>query len=285
MKNNIRKLSNLIKDYNTNIWNSLNKTATNVISQYQQQLRKQIEKSSTLKQLQTVPLQPQKPIPNKMIHWWEWYQQLIGLNSVEEARQKVIMLQNKLVKSHEMRSNVGQMALLKNNRMREIYDQLLRIRRDDPNYVNLTIEENKNLQEQKLISEQLQLIEREEKDIFMHFTIAINEYQAAQALNAQKFKYLSFLASAIVGLLSLIMSLVYNGRRTKEMNRMLAEISERNEASFKNYWNTVKETLEDKMQKTTETHKTDEGQSEWLNYLKKASYVFSVYVLLKGIMS
>lgn len=281
MKNNIRKLSNLIKDYNINIWNSLSKTVANVISQYQQQLSQHIETSSTLQQLKTVPPQPQKPIPKKMIHWWEWYQHLIGLNSVEEARQKVIMLQNELMKSHEMRNNLSQMALLKNNRMREIYDQLLRIRRDDPNYVNLTIEENKNLQEQKLVNERLQLIEREERDFFMHFTIAINEYQAAQALNAQKLKYLSFLASAIVGLLSLIMSIVYNDIRRKEMNRVLAEINEKNEASFKNYYNILKQTLENKVQNTTETN---EGQSGWLNYLKKASYVFSVFYLLKGII-
>jgi len=117
--------------------------------------------------------------------------------------------------------------------LQNIYGELIQTKRDDPKYVNLTIMENKNLQEQKIVIDQLGLLEKEERDNFMQLATAIKEYHDSQNLNAQRYKYLSILASAVIAIVSLIVSLVsimLNNNRILNIRNTIKETQEKNQA-------------------------------------------------------
>lgn len=196
-----------------------------------------------MQSLQSASLEASAPVPKMLINWWQWYQKLIGLDIVEVAKQSVIDIQKTLFKCQEERRDLSRLAASKNQRLKEIYSELLHIRRDDPKYVELTIQENRTLQEQLKINEELSFIEKEERDYFTQLATAIKEYHDAQNMNAQNYKYLSIVASISVALVSLLGTIVYNNKRIADMNRSISDAQIKNENMFKMYF----EMLESKL--------------------------------------
>ncbi|KAK2574908.1 hypothetical protein KPH14_002599 [Odynerus spinipes] len=296
MANNSGKFAKAIYDklYKYNALSNLTKVIGNVKERTQMQLNNSLANSTILQELRTIPLKPTNPLPRSLIDWWQWYQHLIGLNTVEKARQQVILIQDNLRKCQEMRRLLRQQAFMINNKTKEIYDELLRTRRDDPKYVSLTIMENKNLQEQSTVTEQLNLLEQEEKDYFVHLTTAINEYQDAQALNAQKYKYLSVVASAIAAILSLICSMIYNNKRINNIKLIISEMQEKNESTIVNCFNNLEEHVKEKLSRLESTINTDkqitpiettkQSENKWVSIIKRTTYVFSILLMLKGLL-
>lgn len=126
-----------------------------------------------------------------------------------------------------------------NDKLKEIYGELVQTRRDDQKYVQLTILENKGLQEQTRIGVQLNQLENEERDHFTQLATAIKEYHDSQAMNAQKYKYLSILASAFLAILSLSGSMIYNNRRIADVRNVIAEAQKNNDETFWRCFNTL----------------------------------------------
>ena len=126
------------------------------------------------------------------------------------AKQQVMSAQDKLFNCQDGRRHLNRQATIINDKLKEVYSELIQTKRDDPKYVQLTIVENKGLQEQARIMSQLNLLDKEEKDHFTQLATAIKEYHDSQTMNAQKYKYLSILASAGLAIISLIGSMIYN---------------------------------------------------------------------------
>jgi len=144
----------------------------------------------------------------------------------------VIDLQNKLFECQDKRRLLNKSMTDITHILQHIYGELIQTKRDDPKYVNLTIMENKNLQEQKIVIDQLGLLEKEERDNFMQLATAIKEYHDSQNLNAQRYKYLSILASAIIAIVSLIVSLIsimLNNNRILNIRNTIKETQEKNQ--------------------------------------------------------
>jgi len=172
-------------------------------------------------------------LPKNIIKWWQWYNHLTGLDTVEISKRQVIDLQNKLFECQDKRKVLNKNITDITHILQHIYGELIQTKRDDPKYVNLTIMENKNLQEQKIVLDQLALLEKEERDNFIQLATAIKEYHDSQNLNAQRYKYLSILASAIIAIVSLIVSLVsimLNNNRILNIRNTIKETQEKNQA-------------------------------------------------------
>lgn len=120
------------------------------------------------------------------------------------------------------RRDLTRQATNVNEKLKLIYSELIQTKRDDPKFVQLTILENKGLQDQSKLTEQLNLLEKEERDYFTQLATAIKEYHDSQAMNAQNYKYLSIAASAAIAVVSLIGSMVYNNKRIVDIRNLIA---------------------------------------------------------------
>ncbi|XP_076162806.1 uncharacterized protein LOC143144364 [Ptiloglossa arizonensis] len=211
----------------------------NVVASKYYAVAKQINSDITLIQnLNAARLQP-SPLPNKVVKWMQWYQQLTGLDAVELAKHQVISAQDKLFKCQDDRRALNRQATTINDKLKEVYSELIQTKRDDPKYVQLTIRENKYLQDQAKIISQLNLLETEEKDHFTQLATAIKEYHDSQTMNGQKYKYLSILASSILAIISLVGSMIYNNRRIANMRMVIAEAQKSNETALQSTFHSL----------------------------------------------
>ncbi|XP_078050413.1 mitochondrial potassium channel isoform X1 [Augochlora pura] len=169
-----------------------------------------------MQNLSVAKLEP-SPLPKKVAKWWQWYQQLMGLDTVEMAKHQVIVAQDKLFKCQDERRNLNRHAKIINDKLKDLYSDLINTKRDDPRYVQLTIIENKHLQDQATITSELDLLDKEEKDHFTQLATAIKEYHDTQTMYAQKYKYVSIIVSAAVAIISLIGSKIYNNQKIKNI--------------------------------------------------------------------
>ena len=166
------------------------------------------------------------------------------MDKIEFAKNQVIIVQDKLFKCQENRRNLMQNANLLNEELKEIYNELIQIKREDPKYVKLTILENKVLQKQIKVGNQLKFLEGEEKDYFTELAISIKEYQESQIIFTQRYKYLSILASALLAILSLISSIVYNNKKIQNIVHVINEAEHSIESNFNDKVEVIIETIE-----------------------------------------
>ena len=197
-------------------------------------------------------LQPSAPLPVSLVKWWRWYQELTGMADVEVAKHHVIRVQDKLFKCQEERRILNNQAGLIAEKLKEVYGELVQTRRDDPKYVQLTIMENKGLQEQTRIAAELRLLENAERDHFTELATAIKEYHDSQAMNAQKYKYLSILASAMLAIVSLCGSMVYNNRRIRDVRVVIADAQKKNEVTFNERFDLLEHNMSSNFSKINE---------------------------------
>lgn len=176
------------------------------------------------------------------------------MDKVELAKEQVIFAQDKLFKCQDERRHLNREAMTINDKLKEVYSELIQIKRDDPKYVQLTIIENKNLQDQAKIISQLNLLEKEEKDYFTLLATAIKEYHDSQTMNAQKYKYLSILASAILAIISLIGSIIYNNKRIVNIQNIIYEAQQKNENLLKSSFHSLEKDINTTFNKLIENN-------------------------------
>ncbi|EZA62683.1 hypothetical protein DMN91_007595 [Ooceraea biroi] len=208
-------------------------TAQNIAEKYNNIIGKRLnDQIAIMQDLNAKALKANTPLPENIVKWWHWYNRLTGLDSVEMSKRQVIDLQNKLFECQDKRRTLNKNMTDITHTLQHIYGELVQTKRDDPKYVNLTIMENKNLQEQKKIIDELALSEVEERDKFTQLATAIKEYHDSQNLNATKYKYLSILASAVIAIVSLIGSIILNNRRILDVRNTIKTMQEENKALF-----------------------------------------------------
>lgn len=188
------------------------------------------DQTNIIQDLNAKPVEPTAPLPKRIVKWWTWYHQLTGLDAVEAAKQQVIILQDKLFECQNTRRSLNKQVTDISFRLQEVYNDLVQTKRDDPKYVDLTIKENKNLQDQKRIMKTLESLEKEEKEKFTQLATAIKEYHDNQNINAQKYKYLSIIASILVAMVSLIGSIILNNKKIVDVKHTIYEAQGKNES-------------------------------------------------------
>ncbi|XP_025986873.1 uncharacterized protein LOC105197435 isoform X3 [Solenopsis invicta] len=193
-----------------------------------------------MQDLNAKALEPNAPLPGKIIKWWQWYNQLIGMDTVEASRRQVIALQDKLFKCHDNRITLNKEFINITYKLQDLYAELLLTKREDPKFLQLTTEEHRSLQEKQKFLNQIELLEKEERDSFTQLATALKDYQVNQNLNAQKYKYLSIIASAIIAIASLIGSIVVNNKRILDVRCTIEVAQEKNMHELSNIQNMLK---------------------------------------------
>lgn len=224
-------------------------------------------------------------MPEKIVKWWQWYNQLTGLSTVEAARKQVIVIQDKLFQCQDNRRILNKELTNMTHKLQELYAELVQTKREDPKFVHLTILENKCLQEQNKVLNQLALTEKEESDNFTQLATAIKEYHDSQNLNAQKYKYFSIIASAIIAIVSLIGSIILNNKRILDVRNTILTMQEENKSLHKlstNELSDVKEILlsfDSKLSKQSTNTKEKESNNNLSNVLvSSARYSANLFI-------
>lgn len=166
-------------------------------------------------------------MPKGVVKWWQWYHKLTGLDTVEVAKQKINDIQDRIFEYQDKKRNLNKQMMDVTYKLRDISSELMQTKRDDIKNVHLTKLECINLQEQNKIMEQLALLDIEEKDNITRLTTAYKEYQDSQNLNAQKYKYLSIIASALVAVVSLSISIMLNNMRMRDVRNTIHNAQEK----------------------------------------------------------
>ncbi|KAI4482312.1 hypothetical protein M0804_008863 [Polistes exclamans] len=282
MKSNVQNFVNFVNKYlyRRKTFNNVSAKLENAVVNTKDQLMNHIQNLNIVQEFQAVPLKSEKPMPHKLVTWWQWYQQLTGLHSVEEARQQVISLQNLLIKCQEKRRCTRQEAFIINQKIKEIYSEMLNTKREDPKYVKLTMEENNSLREQSIITDKLILLEEEEKDNFLHLTTAIKEYHDAQTMNSHKHKYVTILATITSAILSIICSLIYQNKRSEDIKTVVSFMQNNNESyesNFKKNIDSLKEYFDEKISSNKSPNQVEkQSQDTWKTYATWSCYVITV---------
>ncbi|KZC10708.1 PREDICTED: uncharacterized protein LOC107188888 [Dufourea novaeangliae] len=257
-------------------------TIQNAVATRYDVIAKQVNNDITLIQnLNAAKLEP-SPLPKGVVKWLQWYQQLTGLDTVEVAKQQVIAAQDKLFKCQDERRTLNRQATLVTDKLKEVYSELIQTRRDDPKYVQLTIIENKSLQDQARIISELNLLEKEEKDHFTQLTTAIKEYHDSQTMNAQKYKYLSVLASAILAVISLTGSMIYNNKRIANVRNVIEEAQVKNESALRNSLQSLEDNINTKFTEVLEKLENENSKpsTTLVSHMEDTNELRNTYILV-----
>lgn len=276
MKSNIQNFINFVSKnlYGRKSFNNVSAKLESAVVNTRDLLTDRIKNLNIVQEFKAIPLKSEKPMPRKLVTWWHWYQQLTGLHSVEEARQQVTSLQNLLIKCQEKRRCTRQEAFIINNKIKEIYSEMLSTKREDPKYVKLTMEENNSLREQSIITEKLILLEEEEKDNFLHLTTAIKEYHDAQTMNSYRHRYVTILATITSAILSIICSLIYQNKRSEDMKTILSFIQDNNESNIRKNFDSLKKYFGENISNNKSSNQEEkQSQNTWKTYTTWACYV------------
>ncbi|KOC60833.1 Coiled-coil domain-containing protein 51 [Habropoda laboriosa] len=243
-------------------------------------IAKRVNSDITLIQnLNASQLEP-SPLPKKVVKWLRWYQQITGLDTVELAKQQVISAQNRLFKCQDDRRSLNCEAAIINDKLKEVYSELIQTKRNDPKYVQLTIIENKNLQDQARVTSQLNLLENEEKEHFTLLATAIKEYHDSQTMNAQKYKYLSILSSAILAIISLAGSMIYNNKRIVNIQSSITKAQQSTENIMQNNFHKLSEILKEwENNNKQEVVVVHEGADESNSVIAHRAYVLALCIV------
>ncbi|KAM0731640.1 Mitochondrial potassium channel [Formica fusca] len=250
--------------------------------------KKLSDQAIIIQDLNAKALKPtQEELSGKIVKWWQWYNQLTGLNDVEAAKKQVIVLQDKLFLCQGNRRILNKELTDITHKLQDLYAELVQTKRDDPKFVNLTITENKCLQEQNKILNQLSLSEKEERDNFTQLATAIKEYHDSQNLNAQKYKYLSILTSAIIAIISLVGSIILNNKRILDVRNTIQTVQEKNESLHQTNTNELSDlkkillSFDTKFSKQHTNTNEKENNNNSSNILV-ASTKYSAHLLISG---
>ncbi|KAL6447350.1 hypothetical protein ACFW04_001523 [Cataglyphis niger] len=265
--------------------------AQNIAAKKYNVIAKKLGDKAIIQDLNAKALKPtQEELSGKIVKWWQWYNQLTGLNAVEAAKKQVIVLQDKLFLCQDNRRILNKQLTEITHKLQELYAELVQTKRDDPKFVHLTIMENKCLQEQNKVLNQLALSEKEERDNFTQLATAIKEYHDSQNINAQKYKYLSILTSAIIAIISLIGSIILNNKRILDVRNTIRTVQEKNESLHQTSINELSDlkkillSFDTKFSKqyTNNNTKEKENNNNSSNIIM-ASAKYSAYLLSSGV--
>lgn len=202
-------------------------------------LQKLNNQVSIIQDLRNEALVSSTPLPKKIVKWWQWYNQLTGLDMVEATRRQVVILQDKLFECQDKRMISNRELTSATEKLNEIMIELAQTKHNDPKYIHLTKIEHEHASQQKRIFDQLTLSEKEEKDIFTQLATATKEYHDSQNLHSQKSKYFSFIVSALIGIVSLIGSMLLNNRKIVDVRITIERNQEKNESLFQTLTNQI----------------------------------------------
>ncbi|XP_073425786.1 mitochondrial potassium channel [Dendrobates tinctorius] len=156
-------------------------------------------------------------------HWWERYEEFVGLVEVREAQGKVAEAEKDFMVARgivrEARENVESQQL----KLKEVRDRLDRVSRDDIQYLELATLEHKLLQEEKRLKASYTNAEESEREKFALFSASVRESHEKERTRAERTKNWSIMGSILGAIIGVMGSTYINRVRLQELKNLLLE--------------------------------------------------------------
>ncbi|CAI5687267.1 unnamed protein product [Oreochromis niloticus] len=156
-------------------------------------------------------------------HWWERYEEFVGLNEVREAQTKVTEAEAAFMVARGIVREAHASLEAQQGRLKEIRDRLDRVSREEPHYLELATMEHKLLQEERRLRTAYENAEGSEREKFALFSAAVRGSHEKERTRAERTKNWSIIGSVLGALIGVMGSTYVNRVRLQELKNLLLE--------------------------------------------------------------
>ncbi|XP_039298296.1 mitochondrial potassium channel isoform X2 [Nilaparvata lugens] len=164
-------------------------------------------------------------LKNKIDDLVVWYEQVTGLDEVRFVQNRVIEAQDRLVVAQNKRRESSKALSVVQNKLKDIYAELDNTTRGEERYLQLITHEHAVLKEERLLTEEFNQNEREERDCFTFLSSAVKESHEKERAQAEKTKYWSVIGSILGTMIGVLGSSINNQFKMKELRKMANTVS------------------------------------------------------------
>lgn len=156
-------------------------------------------------------------------HWWEKYEEFVGLSEVKDAQSKVTEAEKAFMVARGMvrEAHVSLEAL--QLRLKEVRDRLDRVSREEAHYLELATLEHKLLQEERRLKTAYENAEEGEREKFALFSAGVRESHEKERARAERTKNWSVIGSVLGAFIGVMGSTYINRVRLQELKSLLLE--------------------------------------------------------------
>jgi len=163
--------------------------------------------------------------------WMKRYENFVGLTDVKEAQVRVVQTEKQFINSQENRRATQKAINDIQQTLKSLYDELERTNRGQNKYLELVTKEHHVLQEQSVLTEKLNVAEREEREAFSKLSRAVRDSHESERAQAEKTKYWSVIGSIIGTCLGILGTTINNRLRMRELRQLVKDAAAINSAA------------------------------------------------------
>ncbi len=139
-----------------------------------------------------------------------------------------IQSEQKFIKSQEDRRDLQRKISLVQLKLHELHIELDRVPRGDDKYLALITQEHSVIKEEKLLKEDLQFLEKEERDNFAILSHTVRDSHEKERAQAEKTKYWSIIGSVMGTMVGVLGSTINNHLKMKELRELVENATKNN---------------------------------------------------------
>ena len=127
------------------------------------------------------------------------------------------------MKSQEDRRDIQRKISLVQLKLHELHIELDRVPRGDDKYLTLITQEHSVIKEERLLKEDFQLLEKEERENFALLSHAVRDSHEKERAQAEKTKYWSIIGSVLGTMVGVFGSTINNHLKMKELRELVGD--------------------------------------------------------------
>ncbi|KAI9556121.1 hypothetical protein GHT06_018694 [Daphnia sinensis] len=176
---------------------------------------------------------PTKPVSGTVSTWMhhknKQYEDIVGLSEVKAAQHRVLQSENKFIKSQEDRRDVQRKLSFVQQKLHELHMELDRVPRGDDKYLALITQEHSVMKEEKYLKEEVQQLEKEERENFAILSNNLRDSHEKERAQAEKTKYWSIIGSVLGTIVGVFGTTVNNRLKMKELRDLVESTTKNNQ--------------------------------------------------------
>jgi len=151
------------------------------------------------------------------------YEEITGMDEVRIAQNRVIEAQDRFILAQEKRRELVKQLTDIQTKLKEVYAELDATTRGEERYLNLITKEHHLLKEERRLTSEFNLSEREERECFTFLSSAVKESHEKERAQAERTKYWSVIGSVIGTVIGVVGSSINNEFKMRELRKLVVQ--------------------------------------------------------------